>query len=118
MGEAKAAKRWEGLKQVARKPLERRIVPVEVVANRPSKPIHGVIAPVQDPVVRGQAVVVELIPAVVQALSPSPPDGPALRLVQRLADEGVVVHRNHVPSYPSEQRRKCVRREDHSLCPD
>ena len=62
-------------------------------ADRAAEPVHRVPAAVEDPVVGGRPVVVELVAAVADALAVPPADGAE---VERLGDQHVVVDRDDV----------------------
>ena len=79
MGEAQALELRERVEEVLGERRERRVVLVVARADRAAEAVHRVVAAAQDPVVGGQAVVVELVAAVADALAALPADRVALR---------------------------------------
>ncbi len=73
--------------------------------------VDGVVAAPQDPVVGREPVVVELVGDVGQALAVGPADAGQLGRGERLGDQAVVVHGDHVLAQPLEQRPVGVRAE-------
>ena len=81
----------------------------------PPEVVDGVPAAEEDPVVRGQPVVVETIRAVADALAALPPDRRHLLVSERLGHQRVVVDGDRMQTHPFEQRREHVRRQRHPL---
>ena len=107
----------EGGEEVLGEPREGGVVLVEVGAHRAAVAVDGVVAAPQDAVVGGEPVVVEAVGRVADSLAAAPADRLALRAVQRLGDERVVVDRQHVAAHRAQQRRERARGQQHTPCP-
>ena len=79
--------------------------------------VDGVVTAPQDPVVRGQPVVVELVAQVADALPVPPPDRGELRRAERLGHQHVVIDRHDVGPQPAHQRGERVGAERDLLGP-
>ena len=105
MAEAQALELRERREEVLRELGERRLVVVELRADRPAVAVDRVVAAPQDPAVGGQPVVVELVADVADALPAGPADRGAHALVERLGHQRVVVDRRDVAADRAHQRR-------------
>jgi hypothetical protein len=81
VAEAHAAQLRERREEVPGEPAEDRLVGVVARTDRPAEAVDRVVAAPQDPVVAREAVVVELVGAVADALPALPADRPALLAV-------------------------------------
>ena len=88
---------WESRAKVAS-------ILVEVGADRTAVAVDGVVAAPEDAVVGAQAVVVELVAAVADALALPPADRVELARRQRLGHQRVVVDRSDVAADRRQQR--------------
>ena len=113
MAEADAFELGKRCEEVASQALE---CDGALIVRRPdlaAEVIDGVVAAPQDPVVRGEAVVVELVAQISQALPVAPADRPSLLRRERLGDQHVVIDRNGVPAHTPDQGREGVGAERH-----
>ena len=98
----------EGLEELAGQQVERRRPVVELAGDPAAEVVDRVVAAPEDPVVRRQPVVVELVAAVVDALPVPPADRGQLLGRQRLGHQRVVVDRHRVPAHPLHERGERV----------
>ena len=92
-----------------------------LLVRRPHPPpgvVDGVVPAPEDPVVRGQPGVVELVGQVTEPLPVGPADRGELLGAQRLGHQHVVVDRHRQQPGPAQQRREDVRRERDPLAGD
>ena len=79
----------------------------------PAEAIDRVQPAPEDAIVRGQSVVVELVRPLADSLASLPADRGALRRVERLAHQRVVVHGSDVAAQRAKQGREGAGRQDH-----
>src|SRR4249919_1285942 len=115
MAKAQAFELREGGEEMSGEPVVRRRPPLELRPDRASEVIDRVVAAPEDPVVRGEAVVVELVARVADALTPPPSHGRELRGTEWFCHEDVVIDRDHLPAQAAQKWPERVRTKCHSL---
>ncbi len=118
MGEDHTFELWERLEEVLCEDLVRAPGLVILFANSISEAVYGVVPAPQDPVVRRESVIVELVADISEALPTRPTKRFHLFRGQWLCHEHIVVDGDDEPSHPCYWTSIGVRRDNHLRCPN